>query len=155
VTGARIGDALRIRRSDLRASYRTGIVEIEQKGGHVRRIPLEGARDVWDTLDERWKSGATVARWLCPESDAEAEGGGCAYKRVFRYLQAIGEELGLKGRIHLHRLRRTVATRALRRTRDIHLVSQLLGHANISSTQRYLTELREDEVGALQRELRQ
>jgi integrase len=155
VTGARIGDALRIKRGDLRSAYRTGVLEIEQKGGHLRRMPLEGARDVWDKLDERWKAGATVARWLCPESDAEAEGGGCAYKRVFRHLQTVGDELGLKGRVHLHRLRRTVATRALRRTKDIHLVSQLLGHRSINSTQRYVTELRTEEVGALQRELRE
>ncbi len=155
VTGARIGDALRIRKADLRSAFRTGVLELEQKGGVVRRMPLAGARDVWERLDERWKSGATVARWLCPESDAEAEGGGCAYKRVFRHLQSVGVELGLKGRVHLHRLRRTVATRALRRTKDIHLVSQLLGHKSIASTQRYVNELRTEEVGALQRELRE
>jgi integrase len=155
VTGARIGDALRIRRSDLKTAFRTGILELEQKGGTVRRMPLEGAKDVWDRLNKEWLAGASVARWLCPQSDAEAEGGGCAYRRVFRHLQSVGADLGLKGRIHLHRMRRTVATRALRRTHDIHLVSQLLGHKSIASTQRYLTELRVDEVGSLQRELRE
>jgi integrase len=155
VTGCRIGDALRIRRADLVAAHKTGVLELEQKGGSVRRMPTAGAQDVWDRLLSEWKAGPSVARWLCPQSDAEAESGGCAYRRVFRHLQHVGLNLGLKGRVHLHRLRRTVATRALRRTKDVHLVAQLLGHRWISTTERYLTELRTDEVGDLQRELRE
>jgi len=41
-------------------------------------------------------------------------------------------------RLRIHDLRHTAATRLMRNTRDIKLVSRYLGHTNIKTTARYL-----------------
>lgn len=154
-TGLRIGDVLRLRRDALRKAIDGGATDVVtiQKGNRERRVPVAGAREYWLLLYERWSDGATLAQWLCPTSKWGAETPGGAYQRVRRHLQATCAELGLDGRAYLHRLRRTVAVRALESTKDVHLVQQLLGHANIGATQLYTDELRSREVAALQQRL--
>lgn len=154
-TGLRIGDILRLRKESLGkalAGNSTDVVTI-QKGGRTRRLPVEGARAEWQHLYDRWSDGATVAEWICPTSKYGPETPGGAYQRVRRHLQATAKSLKLSGRAHLHRLRRTVAVRALEATKDVHLVQQLLGHADIKATQVYTDELRSREVAALQQRL--
>ncbi len=154
-TGLRIGDILRLRKDSLGkalAGNSTDVVTI-QKGGRTRRLPVEGAREHWQNLFDRWTDGATVADWICPTSKLGAETPGGAYQRVRRHLRSVAAELKLGGRVHLHRLRRTVAVRALETTKDLHVVQQLLGHANMKATQTYTDELRSREVAELQQRL--
>lgn len=153
-TGHRIGDILRLTRKGLSKGLRTGILQLERKGGLYIEVPVGGrAAPPWTTLKERWTEGNTVAEWICPTSAWQDQAGGGAYQRVRRHLRSIADRLGLDGRANLHRLRRTVGTRALRRTKDIHAVSQLLGHRSISSTEQYVNELRADEIAELQSKL--
>lgn len=149
-TGQRVGDILRLRRSWLTAGYRTGIVQLEKKGGNTLQIPLAGAQPVWDKLRQYWREGDTVAQWVCPRGRGGSEAGYGAYQRVNRHLKKLAGRLETEGRIHTHRFRRTVAVRALERTKDLHAVKQLLGHSNISTTERYVDELRAHDVANLQ-----
>lgn len=155
-TGHRVGDLLRIPRSALASARKTGVLLLERKGGDVIEVPLSGAQRSWDALWSAWKGGPDdlVADWVCPDCSGGPEAGGGAYKRVQRHLYRVGERIGLDGRVHLHRLRRTVGVRALKLTRDVHLVSQLLGHRTLSATEGYVDEMRRDEVSQLQRRLR-
>jgi len=153
-TGLRIADVLAIEIAPLRSAVeRDGVLDIVQKGGRKRQIPVAGAKTVWVGLLQRVTDGATVAAWICPASNWGSKGGGGAYQRCNRYLRALCAELDIDGTPHLHRMRRTVATRALAHTHDIHLVSQLMGHRKISSTQAYTDELRAGEVSDLHAEL--
>ena len=155
-TGHRIGDILRLRRQELDAGRRSGVLQIAVKGGGVLEIPLAGAQDTWDRLSRTWRAGPddTIALWVSAGTSDDPEAGAAAYKRCARYLKVLGKRLGLTGRVHLHRLRRTVAVKALSLTRDVHAVQQLLGHRSLQSTLRYVDELRRDEVEQLQRGLR-
>ena len=47
-------------------------------------------------------------------------------------------EAGLNGHIATHSLRKSFAQRLYDKTGDIYLVQELLGHRNISTTQKYL-----------------
>lgn len=156
-TGHRIGDVLRLQRAPLQQGLRTGILQLERKGGLYVEVPVEGARPAWEALQRRWAAAPgparTVADWVAPGGAWGAEAGGAAYKRVQRYLRQIASDNGLQGRVHLHRLRRTVGVRALGATKDIHAVQQLLGHRSIRSTEQYVSELRADDVAELQRKL--
>ncbi len=155
-TSIRIGDVLRIDLAQLRAALRSsdGVVPVIQKGGKRRMLPVDGARDAWEHLAEACGRGSeTVAEAVCPTSTWGARGGGGAYQRVNRHLRDLCKAHTLDGRAHLHRVRRTVATNALRVTKDIHLVSGLLGHAHVATTEIYLDEVRSDEVAELQRKL--
>ena len=154
VTGARIGDVLRLTRRELIRGLRTGILRLERKGGTYVEVPVEGSISApWEALRDRWRGGETVAAWVCPTSELGDEAAGGAYQRVRRHFRQLGTQLGLSGRLNLHRLRRTVGVRALTATKDIHAVSQLLGHRSLQSTERYVDELRTSEVAALQRKL--
>ena len=52
-------------------------------------------------------------------------------------LKSYAQEAGILGRVTPHTLRHSFATHMLRGGMDIHKVQELLGHANISTTQAY------------------
>jgi len=156
-TGLRISDTLGVRCAQLQTALRDadGAIEVIQKGNRRRTLYVRGAPAAWARLGAACKTGATVAAAVCPRSKLGTKGGGGAYQRVNRKLRELGEQLELSGRPHLHRLRRTVATTALKHTRDVHLVSNLLGHKALTATSMYLDEVRDAEVADLQHALLQ
>ena len=52
-------------------------------------------------------------------------------------LKVIQQALGIRTKLHSHLARHTFATRALRLGAKIENVSRMLGHTNITQTQRY------------------
>lgn len=59
-------------------------------------------------------------------------------------LSVMGEVLGIKAEMHSHLARHTFATYMLRRGVPIEHVSKMLGHTNITQTQRYAKVMAED-----------
>lgn len=160
-TGLRIGDVLRVQVANLEHSIEgarnrtSGVLPIEKKGGDWIRIPILGALDAWESLADHARDYDTIAGMVTEGDSDSPEAGEAAYTRVRRYLERMGKELGLNGRIHLHRLRRTVAVRALKATSgDLIGVQQLLGHKAVTSTQRYVDEIDAERVADIQRKLR-
>ena len=116
--------------------------------------PIAGAEDAWERLRPMLGAGyGNVATWVCSRGNGSPEAGQGAYKAVSRQLSTLAGMAGVSGRVHLHRLRRTVAVRALRATKDVGAVQQLLGHSHPATTHKYLDEAREDDVAELQRQL--
>ena len=66
------------------------------------------------------------------------------YGSVNALLKKIGKRAGVSN-VHAHRFRRTCATHALRRGMPIEIVSMMLGHEQLSTTQIYL-DIREDDL---------
>jgi integrase len=157
-TGLRVGDVLRIPTEVLAAGLAQdgkGLLSLEKKGGNTITMPIEGARDAWQDLYENLADdeAESVASWLTDNPSPEA--GDPAYKCVYRHFQKVAATLGIKGRVHPHRLRRTMATRALTATdRDLVTVAQLMGHSTIATTQRYVDELDAVRVADVQRKVR-
>jgi integrase len=54
-----------------------------------------------------------------------------------KHLKALGQMAGIKTRLHSHLARHTFATWMLRNGASIENVSKMLGHTNITQTQRY------------------
>lgn len=159
VTSLRVGDVLSIPWVHIDEGLRSGIVTLERKGGRFIDVPTTGSEPEWASLhghmDAAGYSRDTVASYVREEPGASPLAGEAAYQRMNRYLKSLGAELELPDPIHLHRLRRTIAVQALRTTQDMTQVQQLLGHASLSSTERYVDEVRTDAVGRLQKKLRQ
>lgn len=155
-TGHRIADILRISRRDIDAAKRTGLLAIEIKGGHKLKLAIDGAPDVWDRLSRQFraKSDENIALWVSRGASSDPEAGSAGYKRCARYLKKICAQLGIHTRVHLHRVRRTVAVKALDLTGDLRAVQDLLGHHALSSTLKYVDEFRYGSVAELQRQLR-
>ena len=157
-TGLRIGDVLRINRQRLTRAWDSGRLIVEVKGGDDRIIDLSGNPRAWGRLLEAWqgKPGQIVATLVCSVSDNEDapdRAGGCAYKRVDRRLKRLAKRAKVKGRVHLHRLRRTFGVQALRTTEDVVIVQQLLGHRSYHTTMGYLDEARPERVAEVTRKL--
>jgi integrase/recombinase XerC len=58
-------------------------------------------------------------------------------RRVQKIIQEYAERAGIDKRVHPHMLRHTFATHLLDGSADLRVVQELLGHANLSSTQIY------------------
>ncbi len=132
-SGMRIGDALGIRRSAIAVAARdpAGAINVEVKGGRTIQLPYAPLRSILERLalrkpewDEAWQ--------LIGSSKPRAE------ESMRRVLRRAAHRAGITRRVYPHLLRHTVAYRLIERTKDIHLVSKLLGHSSIETTQLYV-----------------
>ncbi len=139
--GLRVGElvALDVRDVDLRA----GEVRVWGKGGKERVVPLPSAsrRALGRWLEARRGPGC-LAEPLFPALGRAGSRGRKAPRRladrsVRRILAARAARAGLADRVHPHRLRHSYATHLLDMGADLREIQELLGHASLSTTQRY------------------
>lgn len=154
-TGLRIGDVLRLSTRALNEGLESGVITVVQKGAVEKLQPVSGAGGAWEALAEAMPRGArNVAGGICPDNDSPVAGD-CAQKAVARHLKWLGQELGLEGRMHLHRMRRTLIVQALRVTRDIHAVQEFAGHRKLATTSLYVDEPMPERTAELQKQIRE
>lgn len=109
-------------------------VRVMGKGSKERLVPV-GSR-----------SAAALHVWLPlraqlgPKDNAlflNARGGRLTVRSVARHLARYGEQAGVRGRLHPHRMRHSFATHLLEGGADLRSIQELLGHSSLSTTQRY------------------
>lgn len=137
-SGIRVGElvALDVRDLDLRA----GEVRVLGKGGKERVVPLPAlsreALDAW--VDARRRPGILAEPLfvsLRPRRDAVPRRLGD--RDVRRILKCRGVSAGIRDRVHPHRMRHSYATHLLDMGADLREIQELLGHASLSTTQKY------------------
>jgi integrase/recombinase XerC len=105
------------------------------KGSKRRSVPV--GRAAVAALDAWLAQRATLAR------DGEAalfvsrRGGRLTASQVRSRLRALAVQAGVPARVHPHMLRHSFASHLLQSSGDLRAVQELLGHANISTTQVY------------------
>jgi integrase/recombinase XerC len=131
--GLRIGEALGLTRGDA-PTEADEVLIVTGKGNKQRRVPLLPI------------VGRAVQAYVaaCPyplASDGPlflgARGGALSARRLQERLQQIRGYLGLSDSATPHALRHTFATELLGKGGDLRAVQELLGHASLSTTQRY------------------
>jgi integrase/recombinase XerD len=145
-TGMRVTELVSLPRSVLAGDQR--VLTIKGKGGRERLVPLNSsARAALDRYlglghSEEDAIAATVAtKWLFPSKSAE---GHLTRQRFGQDLKLLAEEAGLDpARVSPHVLRHAFASHLLDRGADLRSVQQLLGHADISTTEIYTHVLEE------------
>lgn len=149
VLGPRVEEIARADRQDILVSDAQTEWRIVGKGGKVRRVPLSD--EMLDLLNAYLAERPEPSESLSPKAKVDAEkalfrtgrGSRITSRDVQRMIHraaarvATAEPEQARG-ITPHALRHTAATLMLANGWDVKVVSQLLGHANISATQRYL-----------------
>jgi integrase len=102
----------------------------------------------WVAVGERIKTGVSYVSQLLPQAVEVLSRYGMQVPKVgnSQYnesLKVIQQALGIRTRLHSHLARHTFATRMLRAGAKIENVSRMLGHTNITQTQRYAKVLAE------------
>jgi integrase/recombinase XerD len=136
-TGLRVSELIALPRNVLTADDR--VLTVKGKGGRERLVPLnETAQGALQAhlaavrADEREGKRASV--WLFPSSGGEH----LTRQRFGQELKALALTAGIEpARVSPHVLRHAFASHLLERGADLRTVQQLLGHADISTTQIY------------------
>lgn len=110
-------------------------VVVTGKGGKQRQVPLgaAAARALQAWLAVR----GTLARLEPRALFVSARGTRLAPRSVQQRLEQLARRLGLGVHVHPHVLRHSMASHVLQSSGDLRAVQELLGHANISTTQIY------------------
>ena len=135
--GLRVGElsALNVRDVDLHR----GDVRVSGKGGKERVVPLpSAARDALGAYLERRRAPGLLAQPLFtalrPRRDGPRRLG---VRDIRRILGARARRAGLADRVHPHRMRHSYATHLLDMGADLREIQELLGHASLSTTEKY------------------
>lgn len=140
-TGMRVSELVSLPRSVLAGDAR--VLTIKGKGGRERLVPLNAAaRSALDRyLAATSGEGRITTKWLFASKSAQ---GHLTRQRFAQDLKLLAEEAGLDPeRISPHVLRHAFASHLLDRGADLRSVQQLLGHADISTTEIYTHVLEE------------
>jgi integrase/recombinase XerC len=112
-----------------------GVVTVTGKGGKTRRVPVgRHARDAlrtWLDLSRAIRPPAETALFL------GRHGRRLSARSVQQRVDAWARRRGLDLHVHPHMLRHSFASHLLESSGDLRAVQELLGHADISTTQIY------------------
>lgn len=117
------------------ADLNEGMLTVTGKGSKTRVIPIGKkaveAIQLWLPLR---------AQWAKPEEKAlfvSQRGGRISHRAIQQRLSQAGQTQGLNSKVHPHKLRHSFATHVLENSGDLRAVQELLGHANLTTTQVY------------------
>jgi len=140
-TGLRVSELVSLPRSVLDGDGK--VLFVRGKGGRERMLPLTGsARSALDDyLSAPLEAGTPKTHFLFASRSSE---GHLTRQRLAQELKELAEAAGLDPRrVSPHVLRHAFASHLLDRGADLRSVQQLLGHADISTTQIYTHVLEE------------
>ncbi|WP_192456461.1 tyrosine recombinase XerC [Musicola keenii] len=149
-----LNDPLAVRdRAMLEVMYGAGLRLAELVGLDCRHLDLADG-EIWvlgkGSKERRLPIGATAVAWLrrwldvreiyAPDDDAvfvSSRGKRISMRNVQKRFAEWGVKQGISSHVHPHKLRHSFATHMLESSGDLRAVQELLGHANLSTTQIY------------------
>ena len=151
-SGLRVSEVLSLPKSAARPGRR--FLTVRGKGGKERLAvlsdPARAAMAAFRALLEQAAPGAAASPWLFP---AESASGHMTRQAFARDLKAIASAAGIAvARVSPHVLRHAFASHLLQNGADLRVVQDLLGHADISTTQIY-THVLDERAKAMVRDL--
>jgi integrase/recombinase XerD len=134
--GLRVSEAVGLERAGVDLDER--LVRCTGKGGKERIVPV--GRAATEALRRYLSRGRPyLDRRHRPELFLNAQGGGLTRAGAFLILRRLAEKAGLEpDRVHPHLLRHSFATHLLEGGADLRSVQEMLGHADLATTEIYL-----------------
>ena len=151
-SGLRVSEALSLPKSAARA--KEPLLTVSGKGGKERLAPLSeparAAMSEYRALLEEVSPAAASGPWLFPALSAS---GHMTRQAFARDLKTVAAAAGIRSkRVSPHVLRHAFASHLLQNGADLRVVQDLLGHADISTTQIY-THVLDERAKAMVRDL--
>ncbi len=140
-TGLRVSELVSLKAAVIRRDQR--MFTVSGKGGHERIVPLtdKARAAVAAYLKARAESGVADSPWLFPSF---GDSGHLTRQAFARDLKDLAVRVGIAAaKISPHVVRHAFASHLLQNGADLRVVQQLLGHADISTTQIYTHVLEE------------
>lgn len=140
-TGIRVAELVSRNLDDL--DFETEMLRVRGKGNKERLVPV--GRPAREAV-QAWLPGRQkllqerAARGLTIDEDAlflNGRGGRLTTRSIERFVQTYSERAGIAQTVTPHALRHSFATHLLEMGADLRSVQELLGHASLSTTQRY------------------
>jgi integrase/recombinase XerD len=133
--GLRVSEAVGLDKNSVDLENR--FVRCIGKGNKERVVPI--GREAVNALRRYLAHGrAHLERQPRPELFLNARGGPLTRAGVFLILRRLAEKAGLEsGRVHPHLLRHSFATHLLEGGADLRAVQEMLGHADLATTELY------------------
>jgi integrase/recombinase XerC len=146
-TGIRVSELVGLDWSDL--DFELGIVRVLGKGSKERIVPigkmaLDALRDYSIEVRKKWNLPCKGQNPVFLNN----RGGRITSRSVARLLEKHLKQVGIPVRVSPHGLRHTFATHLLNSGADLRVIQEMLGHASLSTTQRY-THLNLDQLTAV------
>ncbi len=133
--GLRVGELVALNETDV--DLKTRDVRVLGKGRKERVVPLPGAaREALEDYLGHAPRTAETEKPLFRSLSARGDGR-LTERSVRRIVRQRARSAGVAGRVHPHRLRHSYATHLLDMGADLREIQELLGHASLSTTQRY------------------
>jgi integrase/recombinase XerC len=146
-TGIRASELVGLNWSDV--DFGLGIIRVVGKGSKERIVPigevaLQTLRDYGQEVRKEWKLRCTGENPVFLNHRA----GRITTRSVARVVEKHLREAGIAVKVSPHGLRHSFATHLLNSGADLRVIQELLGHASLSTTQRY-THLNLDQLTAV------
>ncbi len=130
-SGLRLSELASLNRNDI--DFPDQVVTVTGKGGKTRNLPVGSV------------AIAAIKAWLAVRPDVAGEealftstrGQRISVRNIQARLKKRGRETHMHQDVHPHMLRHSFASHVLESSGDLRAVQELLGHANISTTQIY------------------
>lgn len=146
--GLRVSEAVGLEVSDL--FFDEGLIKVTGKGSKERLIPLGESAEYWLKMYlSEGRPGFVKPGKMSGSLFLNRLGNGLSRKGMWKRFRETAERAGVSGKIHT--LRHSFATHLLQGGADLRSVQELLGHADISTTQIY-THLNNDDLQNAHRE---
>lgn len=136
--GLRVSEVVGLDTADV--DLNSGYVRVFGKGSKERLVPVGGMAA--HALDAYLRAGRPFLRQKRSVTSADSavflntRGSRLSRQTVFRTVRVYGERVGIEG-LHPHTLRHSFATHMLEGGADLRALQEMLGHADISTTQVY------------------
>ncbi len=132
-SGLRLSELVSLNTADVQTS--DGLLEVLGKGGKTRRVPIgrlaREAIDAWLSTRPVLAADGETALFV------SQRGSRLSARSVEARLRQRAIEQGMPRHVHPHMLRHSFASHLLESSGDLRAVQELLGHADISTTQIY------------------
>ena len=133
--GLRASEAIGLELAEL--DLEAGILRARGKGSKERIVPVGGK--AIDALRAYLEHGRPKLVGICPERRVfvNLRGGGLSRQGLYKIVRRHARSAGLEQRMSPHTLRHTFATHLLTGGCDLRSLQEMLGHADIGTTQMY------------------